>query len=213
MLRILRHTFAVIAIFFLTGSAAFAAKPLGEKELCAVLAKIDSQMAKAKSFEWDFEATSSSDILQHPVTSEGTLYYLAPDKIRLESTEAVVIINLSNKQLGLDFKDGKPMTKVDAKNFSGMVAINEMLAGKNMKPDNPYFNISGKDAGNFWIITMLPKSKDISKFIKSITQTIRKSDMMKTMVDIEMKDGSKTVYKGKKAVLDPKLSSNLFIIK
>ena len=78
--------------------------------------------------------------------------------------------------------------------------------------DSSDFSVDIESSGSNWIVTLVPKKKDIKQMFSKIVLTFTKSNTMISEINIYEKNGDRTNIKLKNITTDTSLNESLFAI-
>ncbi len=161
----------IVLIIFLGWLSIFA--ETGEWKNCAnekeVLASISEKSLSTNTIESNFIQKKKLKLLSETITSKGKFYFKKKDKMRWEYlTPFKHKIVMNGTKITIE-DDGKK-NSVDAGSSQLFLEINKMMSAalQGLLASSSDFSLKFYESSDFWMAEMTPKSKQLSKIIKSI---------------------------------------------
>ncbi|UYW00990.1 outer membrane lipoprotein carrier protein LolA [Flavobacterium agricola] len=154
---------------FLIQPLAFGQTPLSPTEITAFKNKVTAESNALQTLTANFTQTKHISFLNKPITSTGTLHLKADNKLRWQydtPTKYTVVfkdkklfVNNQGKQSSVDLASNKQFEKM-SKLISGSINGNMF--------NDADFNISYFKIDADYMVKLVPKDKDLAKYIKAI---------------------------------------------
>lgn len=194
--------FSLAAVFTLFALAAvpraFCAE-LTAAERATLLQQLRDLHARQPSLQSDFVEQRTSHLLNKPVTSEGTVYFQAPDKFRREVRGEKPSITVSNgKTLWIyypNFKEAENYALGQRQFFDD--SISALNAGLNFQRIDEFFNFRAfREANGDLRLELLPKRPNLRRIVQQLVLTLdNEFRPEKTELLMPKADRLVTVYK------------------
>lgn len=175
---------------------------------------INKAASGLKSMSCNFTQTKYLSLLSDKMVSEGKMYYRQSDKLRWEYTTPYsylfifngtkVYVGGNNRKDVIDTNTNKVFKEV------ARIMMNT-VTGKALS-DSSDFSVDIESSGTNWIVTLVPKKKDIKQMFTKIMLTFTKSNTMISEINIYEKNGDRTNIKLKNITTDTSLNESLFAI-
>lgn len=177
-----------------------------------IIHKMTQASGTMKSMKCDFTQVKELSFMDDKVTSEGTMLFKQPDKIRWEYTKPYKYI-FSMDGTNVRMTSGDNTNKVPVKSSKMFDEISKILIGGvsgNGLVDSPdfttQFNIGKED--NQVILT--PQKKEIKDLFSAIQLYVGKSDSRIHKVELVEKGGDKTTIQLKNMQLNATIQDDIF---
>lgn len=211
----MKKTFKIIILVLMglcsVGSNAAGLTAQQKKE---AVAKINKAASALKSMKCDFIQTKHLSLLSDKMVSEGKMYYRQADRLRWEYIKPysyLFIFNGTKVYVGgksrkdvIDTKTNKVFKEV-ARIMMGTVTGTALSNSSDFRVD-----VSG--SASDWVVTLIPKNKDIKQMFTKIVLNFTKSNTMISEINIFEKNGDRTNIKLKNIVTNSTLNESLFTI-
>lgn len=211
----MKKTFKIIILVLMglcsVGSNAAGLTAQQKKE---AVAKINKAASALKSMKCDFIQTKHLSLLSDKMVSEGKMYYRQADRLRWEYIKPysyLFIFNGTKVYVGgksrkdvIDTKTNKVFKEV-ARIMMGTVTGTALSNSSDFRVD-----VSG--SASDWVVTLIPKKKDIKQMFTKIVLNFTKSNTMISEINIFEKNGDRTNIKLKNIVTNSTLNESLFTI-
>jgi len=146
----------------------------------AALSKLLTDMAKTiQSIESDFVQEKYLSVLTESITTKGHFTFRQKNQIRWEYTDPfsyIIIIKEGKMQI----KDDDKVTNFDMSANKSMAAINQSMSDiiqGNIIKNKRDFNISYFENSNFYLVSLVPKSKGMKDYFNGIQIYFDKKDL------------------------------------
>lgn len=211
----MKKTFKII-ILVLMGLCSVGANAAGltAQQKKEAVAKINKAASALKSMKCDFIQTKHLSLLSDKMVSEGKMYYRQADRLRWEYIKPysyLFIFNGTKVYVGgksrkdvIDTKTNKVFKEV-ARIMMGTVTGTALSNSSDFRVD-----VSG--SASDWVVTLIPKKKDIKQMFTKIVLNFTKSNTMISEINIFEKNGDRTNIKLKNIVTNSTLNESLFTI-
>ncbi len=193
----------VVAFFFfilITNTSVAQEQKLSASEVATFKADVEKESKTIKTIKTDFIQYKHMDFLSKDIETSGKMLFKAPNLLNWQYTKPYQysIVFKNNKVFIND--QGKKNT-VDAGNSKLFEKINKMIVGSvsgNLFDDKE-FTVSYFKTKEFYITKLLPKTKEIQKYIKQIDLFFPINDATVSQVKLIEPSGdfTKIVFKNK----------------
>lgn len=177
-----------------------------------IVNKVTQASASMKSMKCDFTQVKELSFMDEKVTSEGTMLFKQPDKIRWEYTKPYSYV-FSMDGANVRMTSGDNTSKVPVKSSKLFNEISKVLiggvsgAGLVDSPDfATQFNV-GKDD---YQVMLTPQKKEVKDLFSSIQLYVSKSDSRIQKVELIEKSGDKTTIQLKNIQLNATIQDDVF---
>ena len=153
-----------------TTTMAQTAKPLSEAESQEVIASLTEAAASMRTMQCRFVQQKTMAMLAEPTIAEGTMYYVAPDRLRWEYVTPYSFALVVNGERIVKMTDGKTET-LDGKSgkmYQGIVNIIMGSASGKKLFDTSIFDVVLYDDGTYWKAEMTPKRRDMKRMFSQL---------------------------------------------
>lgn len=190
------------------------AAPLSERQQKDIAAKINKTASGLKSMSCTFSQTKHLSLLSDKLLSEGKMCYRQPDRLRWEYKTPyryLFIFNGTKVYVGNDQR--KDVIDTGSNRIFKEVAriMMNTVTGKALS-DISEFTVSVSDGNAVWIVTLIPKKKELKKMFAKITLSFSKSDLMISEINIFEKNNDRTEIRLKNIKKNIALNESLFTI-
>lgn len=202
----------VILTLGLAGSAA--AGELSQAQQHEVIAKINSAVSHLGSMSCSFVQTKHLSMLSDKMVSEGRMYYSRPDRLRWEYTtpyKYLFVFNGSKVYVGNDSRKDVIDTSSN-KVFKEVARIMMSTVTGTALSDTADFDTSVAATKDSWVVTLVPKKKEMRRMFAKIIMTFSKTASMISEVRIYEKNGDRTEIKFKDITANAGIEESLFNI-
>lgn len=210
------NTAIKILIIVLMGlcSTQLEAAGLTAKQKTEAIAKINQAASGLKSMKCSFVQTKYLSLLSDKMVSEGKMYYRQSNKLRWEYTSPYSYLFIFNgTKVYVGGKSRKDV--IDTKNNKVFKEVARIMmntvTGKALSNSSD-FAVDISSSGNDWLVTLVPKKKDLKQMFKKIIMKFSKSSTMISEIDIYEKNGDRTNIKMKNITTNCSLNESLFAI-
>ncbi len=209
----MKRILSILAIFLTIGLTSFAAGP-GSVQEKDVLAKLNTAASALKSMQCDFVQTKYLSLLSDKMVSEGCMYYRQPDKLRWEYTtpyQYLSIFNGTKVYIGNDTRRDIIDTNTN-KIFKEVARIMmNTVTGKALS-DQAGFTTTVADKADSWIVTLVPKKKELRGMFAKICLTFSKKREMISEINLYEKNGDHTNIALKNIKVNSPADESIFIV-
>lgn len=189
----------------------WAISPSQQKE---VIAKINAAASGMKSMSCSFTQTKHLSLLSDKMESRGMMYYSQPGKLRWEYTspyDYLFVFNGAKVYMGNKSKKDVIDTSTN-KVFKEIARIMmNTVTGRALSGADD-FTVSVAEAPAAWLVTLVPKKKDMKQMFSRIEMSFGKSNSIISELTLIEKNGDKTVIKFADIKTNTALNENLFAI-
>lgn len=199
------------ALFCLSSGHAFSMTPLQQNE---VVAKINSAVSNMKSMRCTFTQTKYIALLSDRMESQGEMYYTQPGKLRWEYTNPykyLFVFNGTKVYMGNQSKKDVVDTGTN-KMFKEVARIMMNTVTGKVLTNASDFSVSVSDNTTSWVVTLVPKKKDLKQLFFKIEMSFNKSNLMITELNLIEKNNDRTTIKFTNVHTNTTINANLFAI-
>lgn len=163
-----RHLLLVMLAFL--GIASYAQTQLSDTQSKVVINQLTQAATSMQTMQCRFEQEKTSSMLAEPSVSEGTLWYVAPDKMRWEYTKPYAFALVVNGERIVKVTDGRAevLDANSGKMYQGMVNIIMGSASGKKLFDTSMFDVLLFDDDTFWKAEMTPKRRDMKRMFSQL---------------------------------------------
>ena len=206
----------IIAIFLLAlaMTATAGAAELTDARKQEVIARINSAVSRLHSMSCSFVQTKHLSLLSDKMVSEGRMYYSQPDRLRWEYTSPykyLFIFNGNKVYVGNDSRKDVIDTNTN-KIFKEVARIMMSTVTGTALSNAADFDTEAAEEKGSWVVTLVPRKKEMRRMFAKITMTFSKSASMISELSIYEKNGDRTDIKFKDVLSDAKVDESLFSI-
>lgn len=173
------------------------ASNLTDQQKQQIITRINRATAEIETMSCTFVQTKYLSLLSDKMVSEGTMVYKQSDKLRWEYTTPYkyqFIFNGTKVYVGN--KSRKDVVDINTNKVFKEVAriMMNTVTGKALS-NSSEFTVDVADAKTGYLITLIPKKKELKQMFSKIDLTFTKSDTMISEVSIYEKNGDRTNIK------------------
>lgn len=191
-----------------------AASTLSAAQQQEIIEKINASASKMKSMSCTFTQTKHLSLLSDKMVSSGKMYYKQPNKLRWEYTspyDYLFVFNGTKVYVGNKSKKDVIDTNTN-KIFKEIARIMmNTVTGKALS-NKTDFTISITGNSTSWIVTLIPKKKDMKQMFSKIELIFNKSNTMISEINIFEKNNDRTNIKLANIVNNGSVNENYFAI-
>jgi Outer membrane lipoprotein-sorting protein len=206
----------IIAIFLLAlaMTVTAGAAELTDARKQEVIARINSAVSRLHTMSCSFVQTKHLSLLSDKMVSEGRMYYSQPDRLRWEYTSPykyLFIFNGNKVYVGNDSRKDVIDTNTN-KIFKEVARIMMSTVTGTALSNAADFDTEAAEEKGSWVVTLVPRKKEMRRMFAKITMTFSKSASMISELSIYEKNGDRTDIKFKDVLSDAKVDESLFSI-
>jgi len=191
-----------------------AASTLSESQQTRVIAKINASASKMKSMRCTFIQTKYLSLLSDKMVSSGKMYYQQPNKLRWEYISPynyLFVFNSTKVYVGNKTKNDVIDTNTN-KVFKEIARIMmNTVTGKALSNTRD-FSISVSANNTSWVVTLIPKKKEMKQMFSKIELIFNKSTIMISEINIFEKNNDRTNIKLSNIETHGTINESLFAI-
>ena len=179
-----------------------------------VIARINSAVSRLHTMSCSFVQTKHLSLLSDKMVSEGRMYYSQPDRLRWEYTSPykyLFIFNGNKVYVGNDSRKDVIDTNTN-KIFKEVARIMMSTVTGTALSNAADFDTEAAEEKGSWVVTLVPRKKEMHRMFAKITMTFSKSASMISELSIYEKNGDRTDIKFKDVLSDAKVDESLFSI-
>ena len=179
-----------------------------------VIARINSAVSRLHTMSCSFVQTKHLSLLSDKMVSEGRMYYSQPDRLRWEYTSPykyLFIFNGNKVYVGNDSRKDVIDTNTN-KIFKEVARIMMSTVTGTALSNAADFDTEAAEEKGSWVVTLVPRKKEMRRMFAKITMTVSKSASMISELSIYEKNGARTDIKFKDVLSDAKVDESLFSI-
>ena len=157
----------LLTVFSIT---AFAQTQLTENQSQEVINQLMQAAASMQSMQCRFVQEKTSTMLAEPSVAQGTMHYVAPDRMRWEYTAPYAFALVVNGERIVKVTDGKAevLDGNAGRMYQGMVGLIMGSASGKKLFDTTVFDITLYDDNGFWRADMTPKRRDMKRMFSQL---------------------------------------------
>ena len=208
-----RRTIAIFLLALAMTATAGAAE-LTDARKQEVIARINSAVSRLHTMSCSFVQTKHLSLLSDKMVSEGRMYYSQPDRLRWEYTSPykyLFIFNGNKVYVGNDSRKDVIDTNTN-KVFKEVARIMMSTVTGTALSNAADFDTEAAEEKGSWVVTLVPRKKEMRRMFAKITMTFSKSASMISELSIYEKNGDRTDIKFKDVLSDAKVDESLFSI-
>ncbi len=147
------------------------------KDTSAFKAKLQEKAKATNSIESNFIQEKNLSLLSEKIISKGHFCFKKPKQLRWEYTSPTVYLIVINQDK-ISIKDGKKISKFDAKSNKMFQGINDMMLNsvQGNVLDHKQFKITYFENENYFLVELQPKEKEMKTYLKRIDMYFDKKD-------------------------------------
>ena len=151
-------------------------------------------------------------MLADPSVSEGTMHYVAPDKMRWEYVEPYAFALVVNGERLMKVTDGKAevLDSNSSRMYQGMVSLIMGSASGKKLFDTSTFDVVLYDNGVFWKAAMTPKRRDMKRMFGQLVFRFDKKTKCISRVEFVGSNGDVTLIRFEEMKLNEAIGEELF---
>lgn len=206
-----KRLFLLVTIisFSLLGASA-----LSPQQKNDIIAKINKASAGISTMSGNFTQTKNLSMLNDKMVSQGSIYYQRSDKLRWEYTSPykyLFVFNGTKVYVGNNSRKDVIDTNSN-KVFKEIARIMMSTVTGTALSNASDFTIGVEVSGNQYLVTLVPKKKEMKAMFSKVVLSFNKSDMIVSEINIIEKNGDKTNIKFKNIAINKPLNASLFAI-
>lgn len=191
-----------------------AASTLSAAQQQEVIEKINASASKMKSMSCTFTQTKYLSLLSDKMVSSGKMYYKQPNKLRWEYTSPYDYLFVFNgTKVFVGNKSKKDVIDTNTNKIFKEIAriMMNTVTGKALS-NKTDFTVSVAGNNTSWVVTLIPKKKDMKQMFSKIELVFNKSNTMISEINIFEKNNDRTNIKLSNIVNNGSISENYFAI-
>jgi outer membrane lipoprotein-sorting protein len=168
------------------------------------LEKVAKARANIKTLQAPFRQTRKIGLLATEVKSTGMLTLVRPDRLRWELKPPDAVVYWIGPE-GLAMQNSDGVTKVGkraAGKFGAVLGDMLVMLGGDLKKLRKRYDLSVEHSEERFVLTAMPKAKDVKKHIKKLKMEAKKELWAVTGIEIHEKNGDKSLIAFDKFVRD-----------
>lgn len=179
-----------------------------------VIAKINKAASGMKSMNCSFVQTKHLSMLNDKMVSEGKMYYKQSDKLRWEYVSPYKYLFIFNgTKVYVGNKSRKDVIDTNTNRvFKEVARIMMSTVTGTALSNSKDFIIDVADGNTVWVVTLIPKKKDMRKIFSKIILAFAKSNLMIFEINMYENNNDHTNIKLKNIVSNGNVNSTLFNI-
>ena len=204
----------LLILFTLVGFVLFSASAITEQQKKDVISKINNASTSIQSMSASFTQTKFLSMLSDKMVSSGKVYYSKSDKLRWEYTspyQYLFIFNGSKVYVGNKSKKNVIDTNTN-KVFKEIARIMMSTVTGTALSNTSDFSISLSESSNQWVITLVPKKKELKSMFSKVILYFNKTSYIVSEINIYEKNGDRTNIKFSGLTTNKKIDATLFSI-
>ena len=203
-----------IIIFLLAAICMAAAAPLTPVQKQEAIRSINKAAAGIRSMSCSFVQTKHMSMLNDKMVSKGTMNYKQSNKLRWEYASPykyLFIFNGTKVYVGNDSR--KDVIDTNSNKVFREIAriMMNTVTGKALSDPADFATDVTANTGS-WIVTLVPKKKDMRKMFKKIELMFNKSDSMVSQVNLFEPNGDRTEIRMSNVKINTAINENRFAV-
>ena len=205
-----RHLFSFVLLVI--GMTAFSQTQLTESQCQEVIGQLTQSAVSLQTLQCRFVQEQTSSMLADPSVSEGTMHYVAPDKMRWEYVEPYAFALVVNGERLMKVTDGKAevLDSNSSRMYQGMVSLIMGSASGKKLFDTSTFDVVLYDNGVFWKAAMTPKRRDMKRMFGQLVFRFDKKTKCISRVEFVGSNGDVTLIRFEEMKLNEAIGEELF---
>lgn len=203
--------FTVLFLFFITATFFAQEQKMSSSEIANFKVMIEKESKTIKTIKTDFVQYKHMDFLAKDIETSGKMSFKTPNLLNWQYTKPYTysIVFKSNK---IYINDQGKRNVIDAGSSKMFEKINKMIVGSMSGTmfDDKEFSISYFKTKDFYITKLIPKTKEIQKYIKQIDLYFLVNDITVSQVKLNEPSGDYTKIVFKNKVLNAKIDDSVF---
>ncbi len=190
------------------------ASSLSIKEQENVISRINKATSSLKTMSCSFVQTKYLSLLSDKMVSRGNMYYAQPNKLRWEYTSPYSYLFLFNgTKAFVGNKSKKDVIDTNSNKVFKEIAriMMNTVTGKALS-NKTDFSISIAANQTSWIVTLIPKKKEMKQMFSKIELIFNKSNTLISELNIFEKNKDRTNIKLSNVVNNGQIKESLFAI-
>ncbi len=204
--------FTVLFLFFMTATFFAQEQKMSSSEITNFKVMIEKESKTIKTIKTDFVQYKHMDFLSKDIETSGKMSFKTPNLLNWQYTKPYTysIVFKNNK---IYINDQGKRNVIDAGSSKMFEKINKMIVGSisGTMFDDKEFTISYFKTKDFYITKLIPKTKDIQKYIKQIDLYFLLNDVTVSQVKLNEPSGDYTKIFFKNKALNAKIDDSVFI--
>lgn len=204
----------LLTMLSLIFSILFSASAITEQKKKDVISKINNASTSIQSMSASFTQTKYLSMLSDKMVSSGKVYYSKSDKLRWEYTspyQYLFIFNGNKVYVGNKSKKNVIDTNTN-KVFKEIARIMMSTVTGTALSNTSDFSISLSESSNQWVITLVPKKKELKSMFSKVILYFNKTSYIVSEINIYEKNGDRTNIKFSGLTTNKKIDATLFSI-
>ena len=203
--------FTVLFLFFITATFFAQEQKMSSSEIANFKVMIEKESKTIKTIKTDFVQYKHMDFLAKDIETSGKMSFKTPNLLNWQYTKPYTysIVFKSNK---IYINDQGKRNVIDAGSSKMFEKINKMIVGSMSGTmfDDKEFSISYFKTKDFYVTKLIPKTKEIQKYIKQIDLYFLVNDITVSQVKLNEPSGDYTKIVFKNKVLNAKIDDSVF---
>ncbi len=204
--------FTVLFLFFMTETFFAQEQKMSSSEIANFKVMIEKESKTIKTIKTDFVQYKHMDFLSKDIETSGKMSFKTPNLLNWQYTKPYTysIVFKNNK---IYINDQGKRNVIDAGSSNMFEKINKMIVGSisGTMFDDKEFTISYFKTKDFYITKLIPKTKDIQKYINQIDLYFLLNDVTVSQVKLNEPSGDYTKIFFKNKALNAKIDDSVFI--
>lgn len=209
----MRKILAILSVILATGFTLHAATLPAAKQK-EVISQINKAASGLKSMTCSFVQTKYLSLLSDRMVSQGKMSYRHPDKLRWEYTSPYQYLFIFNRnKVFVGNNSRKDVIDTGSNKLFKEVARIMMGTVTGTALSNPSdFTTTVADSKDNWIVTLIPRKKEMKKMFAKIVLCFSKADLMISEINLFEKNNDRTQIKLKNISTNIPVNESLFAI-
>ena len=204
----------ILLILLLLTPLLMQAAPLSQQQKQTVIANINKAVSGLQSMSCSFVQTKQMKMLNDKMTSRGQMHYKQGNKLRWEYTTPYKYLFIFNgTKVYVGNKAKKDVIDTNSNKVFREVAriMMNTVTGKALS-NKADFTTDVASSGNSWVVTLVPKKRDLRNMFSKIQLLFNKSNYMISEVNIFEKNGDKSNIKMQGISTNKAINESVFAI-
>jgi outer membrane lipoprotein-sorting protein len=150
------------------------ANPMTQSDIDQLIQRLEALHNNQPSMQANFREERHLAMLKDPIVNEGRVWFTLPDKIRREiggKTPSTTIID--GKKMSIYYPNYQQVEIYDLEKRPIIKdSLRALTAGLNFREIGSYYNVQGSKDGNWYHVTLTPKTASVRKLVRSVDLTI-----------------------------------------
>lgn len=207
----------LIILLLVSLTTALFSQPTGYKPLndqTVLRRELQQSASQLKTFKCQFTQEKTLTLLDEVLTSHGTIVFKQINKLRIEYTSPYKYLLVINGDK-VYIKDDQSSNAFSAGNNHLFKTIQRIMMDciRGTILDNKSFKYNIFIGDKYYLVEMMPLSKDLNQIFKSFRVYIDKKDHLVDKLEMLENTGDISLFKFKTKIINPNIADAEFIVK